>query len=135
MSEVPEWFYRQAAAVPVRHHGRTEICLVTTRRGKWIIPKGVIDPGATAAETAAQEAFEEAGVRGRVQPRPLGVYRYDKWGGTCTVTVFRLDVDETLDRWPESDVRERAWLDPEEAVSRVRPSAVKTLLRALSTEQ
>ena len=52
----------QAAAIPV-YDGR--VCLVTSRTGRrWVIPKGRIDPGHTAAEAARIEAWEEAGLLG-----------------------------------------------------------------------
>jgi 8-oxo-dGTP pyrophosphatase MutT (NUDIX family) len=53
--------------------------LVTTRRTKrWIIPKGWPIKGLKPSKTAAREAFEEAGVSGRVGAKPLGVFTYEK---------------------------------------------------------
>jgi 8-oxo-dGTP pyrophosphatase MutT (NUDIX family) len=43
--------------------------------GKWIIPKGNVKPGTSPAKAAAQEALEEAGVKGIiVSSTPLGMY-------------------------------------------------------------
>jgi ADP-ribose pyrophosphatase YjhB (NUDIX family) len=56
-----------------------EILLVTTRQSKqWIIPKGWPIKGLRPAKSAAREAFEEAGVRGRVGGKSIGLFRYDK---------------------------------------------------------
>jgi 8-oxo-dGTP pyrophosphatase MutT (NUDIX family) len=46
-------------------------------RGKavWALPKGLIDEGETAAETALREVAEEAGVEGRLMGK-LGDVRY-----------------------------------------------------------
>ena len=41
----------------------------------WALPKGLIDPGETAAETALREVIEETGVEGRVLAK-LGDVRY-----------------------------------------------------------
>ena len=50
-------YIRQSGAIPLRN-GR--VCLITSSNGKrWVIPKGLIDPGHTAGETALQEAWEE----------------------------------------------------------------------------
>ena len=44
-----------------------EFLLVRTRKGRWTFPKGGVEPGLTRAQTAALEAFEEAGVHGRIE--------------------------------------------------------------------
>jgi 8-oxo-dGTP pyrophosphatase MutT (NUDIX family) len=51
----------------VRPRGRAE--------GVWALPKGLIDPGETPAETALREGYEETGVRGRLVSK-LGDSRY-----------------------------------------------------------
>src|SRR5262249_30679960 len=95
---------QQAAAIPVR---MGQVCLVTSRSGKrWVIPKGCLEPGKTAGEIALQEAWEEAGIVGVLQPDPVGSYLYDKAGITCHVLVFVLQVTQLCDRWPEDGFRE-----------------------------
>ena len=59
---------QQVAAVCYRMRGGDiEFLLVQTRGGRWIFPKGGVEPGLTHAESAALEAFEEAGVHGRME--------------------------------------------------------------------
>jgi 8-oxo-dGTP pyrophosphatase MutT (NUDIX family) len=43
--------------------------------GVWALPKGLVDRGESAAETALRETFEETGVRGRLREK-LGDVRY-----------------------------------------------------------
>jgi 8-oxo-dGTP pyrophosphatase MutT (NUDIX family) len=43
--------------------------------GTWALPKGLVDPGETPAETARREGFEETGISGRVEAK-LGDVRY-----------------------------------------------------------
>ena len=43
--------------------------------GVWALPKGLIDPGETAAETALREVAEETGLTGRLELK-LGDIRY-----------------------------------------------------------
>ena len=102
---------QQAAAVPFRHRdGAVEICLITTvKAGRWTVPKGFIDPGATAPETAVKEAREEAGVDGRVVGGPVGYYDITKQGGTYRVAVYLMRVDRVDDAWEEQSVRQRRW--------------------------
>ena len=59
----------QAAAVCYRvRGGAIEFLLVRTRAGgRWTFPKGSAEPGLTHAQAAALEAFEEAGVHGRIE--------------------------------------------------------------------
>jgi hypothetical protein len=71
----------QYAALPYRTKGKSqlEIMLVTSRgTRRWIIPKGWPKRGKPPYDTAAKEAFEEAGVIGKVRKRPIGSYPYDK---------------------------------------------------------
>ena len=58
----------KVAAVCYRVRGGViEFLLVQTGKGRWIFPKGSVEPGLTHAQAAALEAFEEAGVHGRME--------------------------------------------------------------------
>jgi len=129
----PPWFYRQSGVIPFRQKGeRLEVLLITNRRRtRWIIPKGIVEPGLSAAESAVREAWEEAGIRGTIGTLPAGEYSYAKWGGTCTVQVFPFRVGEVSERWPEEATRDRQWVSFEEAVERVREAELQKLLARL----
>ena len=117
----------QAGAIPVR---AGKICLVTSSNGKrWVIPKGVIEPGQTAGEAALQEAWEEAGLVGALQSHPAGTYLYDKWCGTCHVTVFLMDVSSESQAWPEQHIRRRAWVSLAGALERLDDEGLCDILR------
>ena len=56
-----------------------EILVVTTRQSRrWIVPKGWPIKRLTPSKSAAREAFEEAGVRGKIGAKPIGNFRYKK---------------------------------------------------------
>ena len=131
--KVPEWMYRQLAVIPYRFGADgLEVLLITSRKRKrWVLPKGVVEPGMTPADSAEKEAFEEAGIEGRVDDRPLGSYQYRKWGGTCTVEVFAMRVTGESDDWPEAEIRTRAWTPPAEASGRVDEAELKELITSL----
>jgi 8-oxo-dGTP pyrophosphatase MutT (NUDIX family) len=58
----------QVAAVCYRLRGaEIDFLLVRTGSGHWTFPKGGVEPGLTHAQAAALEAFEEAGVHGRIE--------------------------------------------------------------------
>jgi 8-oxo-dGTP pyrophosphatase MutT (NUDIX family) len=69
----------QVAAVCYRVRRQDiEFLLVQTRGGRWTFPKGSAEPGLTRAQAAALEAFEEAGVHGRMEEAPFTRYIRDK---------------------------------------------------------
>lgn len=117
----------QYAALPWRRSrlGHVEILLVTSRgTGRWIIPKGWPIKGKTASASAEQEAWEEAGVIGRITPEAVGGYGYDKVlsvGRTQAVGVeiFPLEVTSEAAAWPEKAQRERLWVRASEAAELV----------------
>lgn len=129
MTQVPEHFYTQSAVLPYRIlEGRVEILLVSSRSKKrWVLPKGVVEPGLSAVDSAVKEAWEEAGLEGLATAHTVGTYRYEKWGGVCTVQVFPLQVERLSESWPES-TRDRRWFAPQEAARRVQEPDLKRLM-------
>ncbi|SRR5258706_7233240 len=126
--------YYQSAVIPFRgHHDELEILLVSSRSGKrWVVPKGLVEPDLSASESAIKEAYEEAGVEGRLRSDCLGSYSYEKWGGTCEVDVFLFEVKTELDHWPEMHERKRRWMSLPRAIERVHEPGLKRLLRSVS---
>ena len=113
-----------------------EILLITSRdTGRWVIPKGWPMDGKTAAAAAAREAWEEAGVKGKVCEEPIGSYNYMKGlpeglKVDCRVRVFALAVDDICKNFPEKGERRAEWVDCAEAASRVQEPGLKTLILA-----
>jgi 8-oxo-dGTP pyrophosphatase MutT (NUDIX family) len=129
----PDWLFNQSAVIPHRmEDGELRIALITSMSGRrWVLPKGVIDPGETAAGSAKREALEEAGLIGTLSDEPIGSYTYDKWGGSCHVEVFLMNVREVLDDWPEADTRTREWVSVATAARRVREIELKKIIRGV----
>ena len=128
-----DWMYNQSGAVPFRRgKDGVQILLITSRsRKRWVIPKGIIEPDLSPQESAQKEAFEEAGITGKIINKTLGKYAYKKWGGTCTVQVFLLEVEEILEDWPEAFFRTREWISVEEASKRVDENDLKKIIQAI----
>ncbi len=128
----------QVAALPYRRAGRLEVLLITSRETRrWVIPKGWPMKGRTPAEAAAQEALEEAGVRGEMMDASIGTYRYLKYIKTgasvlCEVEVFPLQVAGQLDTWREQDQRNQRWFAAEEAATSVDEPELGELIRAFA---
>lgn len=110
------------------------VCLVTSRdTGRWVLPKGWCETGCPAYFTAAQEAYEEAGLHGCVAEELLGTYAYEKRlrnGSlqTCIVEVYLLAVEREHNDWPERDERRRKWMTLEDAAEVVHESELRALL-------
>ena len=127
----------QYAALPYRLMGRsrTEVMLVTSRdTRRWIIPKGWPQKGRAPHHSAAREAFEEAGVEGVIDSRPVGTFPYQKRlknGGVvdCEVEVYALRVLRQSKRWPESGERQVKWVSAQEAAETVREPKLSTIIR------
>jgi len=65
----------QVAAVCYRvRRSDIEFLLVRTNSGHWTFPKGKAEPGLTHAQAVALEAFEEAGVHGRMEETSFAQY-------------------------------------------------------------
>ena len=111
------------------------ICLVASSNGRrWVLPKGWIDPGYSGPEAARQEAWEEAGLIGTVEDRPLGRYDYIKNGDLFQVTIFPMDVSEIRDSWPE-DSRRRVWVRPDEAARMVEEPVLAGILNGIEVKE
>ncbi len=119
----------QVAAVCFRiRGGAIEFLLVHTRGGRWIFPKGNAEPGLTHAQAAALEAFEEAGVHGRMEEACFIRYTGHKQGGRSSSArsagnqiavnahlceVLRVEPPQERDRNP-------TWFSSEKAKKRLR---------------
>jgi 8-oxo-dGTP pyrophosphatase MutT (NUDIX family) len=126
----------QYGALPYREiKSGVQILLVTSRgTRRWIIPKGWPQSGTPPHRAAAQEAFEEAGVVGKVGKKTIGSYWYDKIfesGATvrCKVRVFPLRVTRQFKRWPEKRQRRTQWHSPAQASRRVRETYLRQIIR------
>ena len=130
---------RQYAALPIRFtdDGHIQVLLLTSRdTRRWVVLKGWPMLKLSRADTAAQEAFEEAGVKGAVTGHgSLGTYAYAKGlkDGRhidVQVTVFLLVVENELDAWPEQAERERRWYDWQEAAVLVAEPKLAAIIRS-----
>ena len=104
-----------------------------------MIPKGNPESGVAPHALAAKEAYEEAGLVGRVGREPVGTYRYAKrlGGGRtvpCEVVVFPFAVEAQAEDWPERGQRETRWFTPPEAARRVDEGGLAAILLALAAD-
>jgi len=118
---------QQVAAVCYRvQKPGIEFLLVQTRDGRWIFPKGGVEPGLTDAQSAALEAVEEAGVHGRMEEMPFARYfRRRPAPGTVArsasaepaVTAHLCEVSRLEP--PQESNRNPTWFSPAKAKQRL----------------
>ena len=122
---------QQAGVIAVRRTGgNVEMCLIRRKDSRgWGIPKGTVDRGDTLEETALNEAWEEAGLRGRLIGDAIGTYEYEKWDLRLVVAVYVMEVVEQHADWEEAHFRERTWRSLGEAAAMLADHPVFSLLQ------
>jgi 8-oxo-dGTP pyrophosphatase MutT (NUDIX family) len=115
----------QVAAVcyRVRSNG-PEFLLVRTRGGHWTFPKGKVEAGLTHAQSAALEAFEEAGVHGRMEESAFTQYVRRK-GGSAASSGLEVQINAHLCEVrrqvpPQESGRTPTWFSAEKTKRRLR---------------
>ncbi|WP_299679793.1 NUDIX hydrolase [uncultured Roseobacter sp.] len=114
---------------------KVQVLLITSRGTKrWIVPKGWPMDGRTPAESALQEAWEEAGVRGHSDGRCLGIFSFSKDADDlgefpCLAMVYAIDVDSLAEDYPEAGQRQRKWMSRKKAARLVSEPELARILR------
>jgi 8-oxo-dGTP pyrophosphatase MutT (NUDIX family) len=92
----------------MREDGRLKVVLVTSAAGFWIFPKGNFEDEHGKCGTAELEAYEEAGVKGKVDPKRR--YRTNviiSGGRRARLVLYPLEISKLCKEWPEAFRRER----------------------------
>ena len=90
--------------------------------------------GRKGSEVATREAFEEAGLIGKVIGKhPIGSYHYAKQLSPgrdllCEVKAYLFLVEHQLDDWPEKAERETRWFTPRDAYAAVDEGGLAEIL-------
>ncbi|MEM6727474.1 MAG: NUDIX hydrolase [Pseudomonadota bacterium] len=125
----------QFAALPFRVvDGGVQVLLITSRRTKrWILPKGWPEDGMTPSQSAAREAWEEAGVTGIHYDVCLGVYSFEKVTEETSLPVvalvYPLKVKQVQRAYPEANQRKRKWFTAKKAAAAVEMPELRRILK------
>ncbi len=135
-SSFKEKVFHQIGAICYRiTDTNVKILLITSKRSKrWIIPKGWKVNKMSNRKSAALEAWEEAGVQGRVSGRSIGTYYYRKGLNkndflTCAVRVFSLEVKVSKKKFPERGERKLKWVNSDVAIDCVSEPELKAIIK------
>lgn len=125
----------QYGALPYRlSAGGPEIMLITSRDTKrWIIPKGWPMIGKKPHKVAEIEAFQEAGVKGIIGKKSIGVYGYtkilpDRSNRLCLAEVYPLRVTLETVKWRERRERKRVWFPWADAAEMVDEGGLRLII-------
>ena len=114
---------------------KVQVLLITSRRGgRWIIPKGWPMHGKAPEDAALQEAWEEAGVKGKVTGPCMGLYSYrkglnKKTNLPCVAMIYPVKVKSISNKFPEAGSRRRKWMTPKKAAAKIREPELAGILR------
>lgn len=129
---------RQSGVIPYAIVEQTPVFLLVTsrQRGHWIFPKGKIADGMTPGQSAAREAYQEAGVEGVIAEAPIGAYRAWKTRGmrrfVIEVDMYPLRVERQHEAWRETSERYRHWVTLAEATRLVTDKRIAALVRSFA---
>jgi phosphohistidine phosphatase len=131
----PAYYYTQSSIIPYRiKKGKPEILIISSSKMKhWVVPKGIKEPGLSQKQSAAKEAWEEAGVKGKTGRKSIGAYSYEKWGASCSVRVYPMKVNKVISdrKWQERH-RGREWVTPEQAAARLKQAELGPMVLSLA---
>lgn len=129
--------HKQLAALCFRKGKKgTEILMVTSSAGRWILPKGWPMKGKKDGEAAMIEAWEEGGVkRGKVARKPMGKFLATKTMKSgdeelAETRVYAVKVKEMRKKFPESHKRDTQWLSPKKAAKLVTEDGLRKILKS-----
>lgn len=112
--------------------GTKKIVLVSRPDGKeWIHPKGRRIPGMSGRDSARREAYEEAGLRGRVHSKHKTVVICRRGGKKIHLTLYQMRVTKVLKRWPEMRKRDRIVISAAAAANLLQCPGMRKGLRDL----
>ncbi|KAL7645883.1 UNVERIFIED_CONTAM: hypothetical protein RMT77_002780 [Armadillidium vulgare] len=128
-----EGFIRRAACLCV-NEDESKVVLISSKNegGGWLVPGGGLESGEGEAEAAEREAWEEAGITGKVQ-RCLGIFQSEDevTHKKKRTAVYVLKVKEEHSVFPEATLgRVREWFSIDTAInhlSRCKPHQIAYL--------
>jgi 8-oxo-dGTP pyrophosphatase MutT (NUDIX family) len=114
---------KQTGVIPffIDDDGEIYVMLIGSRHaGNWSIPKGKKEKHLSKKDSAAIEAYEEAGIRGDILGK-LGEYQYRKGstGVMQNVIVYAMQVERQLKKFPEQGMRVRKWFTVDKAAKKI----------------
>ena len=101
--------------------------LITTKSKSWGLPKGNMIRRLGPTRTALVEAYEEAGIAGKVNKKKIQCMHKN----TC-LNLYPMFVTKVYSSWPEESKRSRKWVKLSEAIRIIGRKELKKTLSGFS---
>jgi len=127
MSRVTKW-----GVIPYRFlkGGGVEVLLITTKSKKWGLPKGNMIRKLGPSRTALVEAYEEAGIAGKVSKEMIQCMHKN----TC-LYLYPMLVTKVYSNWPEESKRSRKWVKLSKAAKIIGRKELRRTLKRFDPEE
>jgi len=127
MSGTTKW-----GVIPYRFlkKGGLEVLLITTKSKKWGLPKGNMIRKLGPSRTALVEAYEEAGIAGKVSKEMIQCMHKN----TC-LYLFPMLVTKVYSSWPEESKRSRKWVKLSKATKIIGRKELRRALKQFVPEE
>ena len=109
----------------------TRSIIMITSRGKkqWIMPKGNIKKKCGKVRSALEEAYEEAGIIGKINANRFFDIKIIKGKKKYKLRLYYFKVEKMLNKWPESEQRIRKKIAAKKAMKFIKHKGIKRCLR------
>ena len=127
MARVTKW-----GVIPYRFlkGGGIEVLLITTKSKKWGLPKGNMIRKLGPSRTALVEAYEEAGIAGKVSKEMIQCMHKN----TC-LYLYPMLVTKVYSNWPEEAKRSRKWVKLSKAAKIIGRKELRRTLKRFDPEE
>lgn len=117
--------------------GKSAILLVTSiRTGRWVLPKGNLKTKESHKKGCLREAFEEAGIEGKIlKDFPMTMVMPINGDGIdeTPVVFYPMRVKNEAAVWPEQDRRQRKWITLDTALAEIPSKDILIVLHHFKT--
>ncbi len=129
----PAYYYRQAAVIPycVIDDQFKLLLIRSAHKQQWCFPQRIIFPGLSPQATAAQAAWDEAGITGVIADESLGFDRQQQWRGECRIEIFPMAVSEILSSAHWKKTQQRQWFTPKQAMNEINSPRLNAMIKQL----
>ena len=125
----------RVGAIPfIVEDGDVKLLVVTSlTRGRWVFPKGTLKKGEGKLKGCRREAFEEAGIKGKIlSDLPITALIKSKnklKSDMMVVTYYPMIVTKQTKEWPEKKLRNRQWVPLDEIDQHLRKGDLREVVK------
>ena len=125
----------RVGAIPfIVEDGDVKLLMVTSlTRGRWVFPKGTLKKGEGKLKGCRREAFEEAGIKGKIlSDLPITALIKSKnklKSDMMVVTYYPMIVTKQTKEWPEKKLRNRQWVPLDEIDQHLRKGDLREVVK------